>query len=149
MIIQNGGEGMLFADRLRELRTQRNLTQFELASKLDVNKQTISQYERGVRRPDLESLSALCDYFNVSTDYMLGKSDVTLRFLTSDQLSLVDGVGLKNSTPAALPADEEELLSFYRKLNKHGKEKVRGFVSDMLEIDKYTSLEESSISDAG
>ena len=75
-----------FTERLRELRTQNNYSQQDLADKIGVTKQTISQYERGVRKPDMDTLTALCDVFNVSSDYLMGKSDVTVRLLTSDDL---------------------------------------------------------------
>ena len=49
------------------------MTQLELAERIGVNKQTISQYERGVREPSFSRLEAICDYFGVSADYMLGR----------------------------------------------------------------------------
>lgn len=73
-------------ERLKELRAQRGFSQQELADRTDQTKQAISQYERGVRKPDIEVLSALCDIFNVSMDYLTGKADVTVRFLKSDDL---------------------------------------------------------------
>lgn len=75
-----------FTERLRELRTQNNFSQQDLADKIGVTKQTISQYERGVRKPDMDTLTALCDIFNVSSDYLMGKSDVTVRLLNSDDI---------------------------------------------------------------
>ena len=78
-----------FSDRIKSLRLQHNLTQNDLAEKIKVNKQTISQYERGVRRPDFDTLNELCDFFNVSSDFLLGKSDVTVRLLDMDSLSLL------------------------------------------------------------
>jgi len=44
-----------FPERLRELRTQRGFSQQDLADRTDQTKQAISQYERGVRRPDMVS----------------------------------------------------------------------------------------------
>lgn len=80
-----------FGERLKSLRESNGLTQDELAEKVGVTKQAISQYERGVRRPDFDTLSALCDLFNVSTDFLLGKSDYTSRLLDENELSMVDG----------------------------------------------------------
>lgn len=80
----------LFKDRLRELRLQKNYSQQDLADRIKVTKQTISQYERGVREPDYDNLLALCDVFNVSTDYLLGKDDVTMRLLDADALRKMD-----------------------------------------------------------
>ena len=107
-----------FSERLFELRRQRDLTQLDLANYIGLNKQTISQYERGVRRPDIETLSSLCDYFNVSTDYMLGKSDVTIR--------LVDSVGLsKLDSSFVLSEFEEKLIDAYRHAPESRREAVR------------------------
>ncbi len=75
-----------FAQRLRELREQNHMTQEYLADKVGTGKQTISQYELGKRRADHDMLLMLADVFNVSTDYLLGKSDITLRLLTSNDL---------------------------------------------------------------
>lgn len=110
-----------FKDRLKDLREQRALSQKALADKLDVNKQTISQYERGVRKPDLEMLSLLCDFFNVSSDYMLGKTDVTPRFLNSAELSLLDSGPLSN--------DEINIIMAYRKASEGRKDAVRALLN--------------------
>ena len=65
----------IFSIRLKNLRLEHQLTQLDLAERIGVNKQTISQYERGVREPGFSRLEALCDYFHVSSDYMLGRED--------------------------------------------------------------------------
>lgn len=64
---------MGFAERLRMLRQQRGLSQQELAKKLGISGSAISMYERGERTPDFELLDLICDFFNVDTDYILGK----------------------------------------------------------------------------
>ena len=79
-----------FKNRIKFLREQRDFSQKDLADRLNIHKQTISQYERGCREPSFDNLLALCDIFNVSSDFLLGKSDVTPRFLTDQELSLVD-----------------------------------------------------------
>ena len=71
----NNKQQNIFSARLKDLRLQCDLTQLELADKIGVNKQTISQYERGVREPGFSRLEALCDYFGVSADYLLGRTD--------------------------------------------------------------------------
>lgn len=75
-----------YSERIRELRVLHEMSQQDLADRLDVNKVTISQYERGVRKPDLNVLTALCDIFNVSSDYLLGKDDVTIRIVGKKDL---------------------------------------------------------------
>ena len=78
-------------NRIRELRTSKSLSQEQLADKLGVTKQAISQMERGVRKPSMEMLDALCDFFNVSADYLRGMEDVTIRLVDGDDIQKLDG----------------------------------------------------------
>lgn len=64
---------MDFAERLKELRTKRGYSQSELADKLHVSKSTISMLEVGSRKPSIEMLELIGDFFNVDTNYLLGK----------------------------------------------------------------------------
>ena len=67
-----------FGDILAELREDHGLTQKQLGQILHVTGGTISNYEQGVHYPDLEKLMELADYFNVTTDYILGRADSNL-----------------------------------------------------------------------
>lgn len=129
-----------FKDRLRTLRKQNLLSQQELADKMGVSKQTISQYERGVREPDFESLEALCDIFNVSSDYILGKVNITMRFLTEGDLELLNR--------PSLSSDELSLLEEYRELNDEGKTIVLNTVRGLAASCAYKKRETSSASGA-
>lgn len=62
--------------RLSLLRKELKLSQFELAERLGVSQQTISKYENGTREPDNNTLKLLSDFFGVSTDYLLGTTDI-------------------------------------------------------------------------
>jgi transcriptional regulator with XRE-family HTH domain len=93
-----------FSERLRELRTQYDYSQQDLADKMGATKQMISQYERGVRKPDLDTLTALCDIFNVSSDYLMGKSDVTVRLLNTEDLKRLNS---SQNAPATIAAHFE------------------------------------------
>ncbi|MBP2635509.1 MAG: putative prophage LambdaCh01, repressor protein [Firmicutes bacterium] len=62
-----------FAHRLKELRADKNLTQLEFGALFNLSKQTISGYEKGDASPPLETLQKFADYFNVTTDYLLGR----------------------------------------------------------------------------
>src|SRR5690625_1517924 len=57
------------------MRTKKKITQEELGRKVNVTKVSISGYENGNRNPDTDTLQKLADYFNVSTDYLLGRTD--------------------------------------------------------------------------
>ena len=61
--------------RLKKLRKQKNISQLKLAIDLDMNQNTISRYENMEREADYATLIRLADYFNVSLDYLLGRSE--------------------------------------------------------------------------
>ena len=61
--------------RLRELRKARRITQLKLALDLCMSQNTISRYETGEREPGLKELVQIADYFDVSTDYLLERTD--------------------------------------------------------------------------
>ena len=67
-----------FGELLSELRHDRKLTQAELAKKIFVTPGTISNYESNVHYLDVEKLKQLADFFNVTTDYLLGRSRCSL-----------------------------------------------------------------------
>lgn len=61
--------------RLKELRKQRNISQLKLAMDLHVNQNAISRYETGEREADYATLIRIADYFHVSVDYLLERTD--------------------------------------------------------------------------
>lgn len=61
--------------RLKELRNRHHIPQIRLAMELDVSQNTISRYETGEHEADYKTLIAIADYFNVSIDYLLGRTD--------------------------------------------------------------------------
>lgn len=63
-------------DRLRRLRTERMLTQAALGEELGLSESTVCLYERGDREPSFNTLCRLADFFGVTTDYLLGRSDI-------------------------------------------------------------------------
>ncbi|WP_339321399.1 helix-turn-helix transcriptional regulator [Paenibacillus sp. FSL W8-0194] len=71
----NQGENVFRGDRVALWRKKRNLTQEELGKLVNVTKVSISGYESGNRSPDTETLQKLAEVFNVSTDYLLGRTD--------------------------------------------------------------------------
>ncbi|MBQ5592595.1 MAG: helix-turn-helix transcriptional regulator [Clostridia bacterium] len=61
--------------RLKELRTAKGISQLKLALDLNMNQNSISRYENGIREADYATLIRFADYFNVSIDYLLGRTD--------------------------------------------------------------------------
>lgn len=93
----------MFHLRLRELRKEKKLNQQCLALELHISQATVSAYETGERVPELNTLLAMCDYFHVSLDYLLGLSSSRKPL----DLGLTDG--------------EKELIGRFRTLS-HGQQ---------------------------
>ena len=61
--------------RLKKLRKMKNISQLKLALDLNMNQNSISRYENGEREADYETLVKFADYFDVSLDYLLGRTN--------------------------------------------------------------------------
>lgn len=68
--------GSAINTRLRELREQRGYTQLKVALDLNLNQNSVSRYESGAREAGYEMLIHFADYYNVSIDYILRRTDV-------------------------------------------------------------------------
>ena len=66
--------------RLKELRKQHNISQLKLAMDLQLNQNAISRYETGMREADYSTLIKIADYFDVSIDYLLERTDNPSRY---------------------------------------------------------------------
>ncbi len=81
----------MFGERLKELRIKFGLKQHELAEILNVSQSTIGMYENDQRTPPAESIVKLAEYFNVTTDYLLGhtKTDYSVNANIPEMPSIV------------------------------------------------------------
>ncbi len=61
--------------RLKEIRRAKGISQLKLAMDLNMNQNTVSRYETGEREPGINELIKIADYFNVSVDYLIGRTD--------------------------------------------------------------------------
>ncbi len=79
--------------RIAQERKKLGLNQEELAAKVGVSQKSISKYERGTRRPNYETLTAMAKLFNVSVDYLLGTDNEMFTdesdFISEDEYALV------------------------------------------------------------
>lgn len=73
MVVLNMSVGNL----ITKLRKRRNLTQEGLAERVGISRASLSHYEKDRREPDYETLRKLADFFEVTTDYLLGRSDTS------------------------------------------------------------------------
>lgn len=104
---------MTFGERLADLRTEKKLTQTELANQTSISRSRLSLYETDKREPDLQTLVQLANFFDVSTDYLLGISD---KRIPADCSTTADDL-IKR-----LPEDAKKSLDDFRRyiLQKHG-----------------------------
>ena len=73
--------------RLKQMRKNERLSQQELADKLGINRSTLAKYEQNERHPPNDVLVNIAEMFNVTTDYLLGRTDSTgARILTPEEL---------------------------------------------------------------
>lgn len=91
-------------NRVRELRIEKGWRQQDLAQRMNTSYQTIGRYETGARGLDLETIDKLCDIFDCTADYLLGRSPVRSFFLTDAEAQLLQGFR------ALSPAGREYLL---------------------------------------
>ncbi|MFP3414211.1 helix-turn-helix transcriptional regulator [Bacillus sp. SIMBA_074] len=102
-----------FGNILRDLRKEKKITQKELAQTLKLSESTIGMYERNERQPDYDTLNQIANYFEVTTDYLLGRT-VSYK---EDNLKGIDndpelGLWFKNIKLAS-PEKQEELKRFW------------------------------------
>lgn len=67
----------MFSVALRELRKQKKLSQSALAEIVGMSQATVASWENGTRKPDVETVSYLADYFGVTVDYLMGRDEPT------------------------------------------------------------------------
>jgi len=110
---------MKFGELLAKLRKEKGILQKELATYLNVTVATISNYEKGVHSPDYDTLVKLADFFDVSTDYLLQRTDyrasinmlnkpLIIGFTVSDLLNAVMELDQRNT---------EALIDYYKLLS--------------------------------
>lgn len=66
---------MICAERIKDLRQEKNLSQSVLAQKIGVSQKAIDYWERGINEPKATYIVRLADFFDVSTDYLLGREN--------------------------------------------------------------------------
>ena len=66
-------------NRIRALREDLDLRQIDVSHATGIDQKTLSNYETGKTQPDMYSLIRLADFFNVSLDYLVGRSDISVQ----------------------------------------------------------------------
>ncbi|MFC7678307.1 helix-turn-helix domain-containing protein [Paenibacillus sp. GCM10028914] len=87
---------MNYGNRIAELREKQGWTQEELASTVGITRAALSHYEKNRRKPDFETLTLLADRFNVSIDYLIGRTKHEKLSMDSNVREFVDGLELSD-----------------------------------------------------
>ena len=125
------------------LRKEKGITQKQAAADLGISQALLSHYEKGLRECGLDFLIKLCDYYNVSSDYILGRSpDRSGAVLTVDDLEGAETVKDSHYSGSVLPAMNKRLISsslniVYDMLAKAGNKELTTKVSDYLMLSVY------------
>ncbi|WP_422658181.1 helix-turn-helix domain-containing protein [Paenibacillus sp. EC2-1] len=87
---------MTYGNRIAELREKQGWTQEELASTVGITRAALSHYEKNRRKPDFETLTLLADRFNVSIDYLIGRTKHEKMSMDTEVRDFVDGLELSD-----------------------------------------------------
>lgn len=147
----------LFSNRLYTLRKENNLSQEELANNLNkkygmnTNKGTISKYESGQQIPGFTFIDILADYFGVTTDYLMGRSD---NKYYSDNVGMHKIPVLKTISIGKPLADQDNIIGFEcindncdfcLKVNDDSMIGARIFKNDIVFVNKQRDIESGDI----
>ena len=83
---------MKIGERMKEIRKSRGWNQDQVAKLLGVTRQAVSHYERGIREPNYEMVEAFADRFNVTIDYLQGRDDNSIYYLTPEVAELAQEI---------------------------------------------------------
>ena len=64
-----------FHEKLQALRKEKGLLQKEAADEMNISRTAYSNYEQGIRQPSFDVLKIICDFYDVSADYLIGRTD--------------------------------------------------------------------------
>lgn len=111
---------ILKSNKIRFLRVQRNMTQADLGTIIGLGPGAIGNYERGEADPSIEHLTKLADFFEVSIDFLIGRTDIkdrpeTIVRGTSRGITLMDGF---NSLPEEAQKKVEEIFEMVKAFYK-------------------------------
>jgi len=107
---------MEFSERLKTLRKQAQLTQVDVAEKLEISQPAYASWERGIKKPTQENLVKIAHILNVSVDYLVGNSDYTEDKL--DNIELLFRMNSKGMTDEEKEIFKKELIEFMKERKK-------------------------------
>ena len=124
----------MFADRLKEIRIEKGITQVLLAETMGISKGTVAMWETGKREPNFETLNQLSDIFDKRIDYILGYSnDASSPKMTEEDMEQLGVWEAENSF--------NETVTAYRRLDEYGKAAVESLIrAEMIRCREQDTL---------
>ena len=128
ILIVQGDVIMTFGETLKRLRQRKNISQDELAKELNVKQYVISSWEIGRSEPNIEQIKFLSTYFNVPTDYLLGKDII----IVSDEkeLKIVTNHFKQDINDDVI----NEIVKLLEELNEKDKTKIVKIIEDAIKL---------------
>ncbi|MFV0395268.1 MAG: helix-turn-helix domain-containing protein [Coprobacillaceae bacterium] len=99
------------------LMQQKGITQLNLSTKIEVSQETISAYLNGKAKPSVATLIKIADFFDTTTDYILGRTDVNIT--------------VNDIKPADISEEEFSLIHTVRRLTSKDKERLSGYLDGL------------------
>lgn len=106
---------MDFTQKLSELMSKNNITAYKINKDVGISKTLVSDYQKGFKKPTIDNLVKVADYFNVSVDYLLGRDEIK-----------------KSSTEQVEDDDILEIVAKLKKLTSKARQRVNDNIDDML-----------------
>ena len=97
------GECLVLANRLKELRKQKDISQQKLAEIVGKTQQAVNLWEKGENEPSIEAINIMADYFGVTTDYLLGRRNY---YVLSESSYVYNKNGQFYRVNVDMPADD-------------------------------------------
>lgn len=119
---------MTFGETLKRLRQRNNISQDELAKKLNVKQYVISSWEIGRSEPNIEQIKLLSTYFNVPTDYLLGKDVIIIS--DEKEFEIVTNHFKQDINDDVI----NEIVKLLEELNEKNKTKIVKIIEDAIEL---------------
>ena len=104
-------------NRLKELRIEKGLLQSDIAKIINKSERTVGFYETGERDMNTETLAKLADFFDVTIDYLLGKSDIKKPDKDTEEFQFAYHSEMNGLTPEEIA----DALRFYKEMKKRVK----------------------------
>ena len=116
----------MFALKLKELRENLGLSQRALAIKLGLSQSTIGMWESGQREPNFKTTEELANFFDVSIDYLLGRTDNKKPIIDNNDIGFDDFTyAMHNEAKELTDDDKQMLLDMAKMLKKRVEEKQK------------------------